>query len=494
MRKRPFLQDANAIGKPSQDRFGRSAFAAMIARIVRTQGDLGLVVIAVEGAWGEGKSSVLAMAAREYRRDPRNRVVTIAAWRTSNQDQFLANLSWSISTALRRDWQTATLPIAFARLLRQPLPIVIAIFAPLLYIAAMVALPNLRGWTHYIADMKPEDIAASVGLFGLPALAWLFAKVSAPISERLAVFFGTDRSGGVGAAEQFAEEFDVLGAAQPRGTRFLILVEDLDRCTPAHVTDVLSAIAQLSSHPKAGRLAFLLAYDRAVLLESIEQDAVKHLPESKRKSQAVDYLKRVVQLELPLPRPISGVPGAELSSVPRFPTLVRGLLVSAALVAAIVHFLSADAAARVSALTAVGVTVAFGVEWLIGFYMRCRLGHLRLNDWEQAVAAAEPWLEGNLRSRARTLNHAAAALLLRSGSGLTAWEAVSIAAIEAKHPEAFGPEELARTLPTEALDLAHAFRSTKLTETIGEMSAAGHRTEHFTNAAKLLAVVGSYKR
>ncbi len=492
------LAEANPVRRLSDDRLDRADFARAIAAIVRAPRNNGLVVIGVEGPWGAGKSSVLSMAASELARDRRNRIVTISAWRTSSQDQFLSNLSYSLTTALRRDWQSAPWRIALAKLLRQPLLMVMAIFLPVFTLAALVVFPDVRAWVKGVVETDPKKLAASLGLFGLPLLAFAFSKLSQPALDGFKRLLGSVKMDTIGALERFAFDFDVLAAAQPKGSRFVVLVEDLDRCAPGHLTDVLSAVAQIWAHPKSDRIAFLLAYDRAVILKSLAQGAVKHLVETEQdqaRDLAADYLDRVVQLELPLPDAGESEGIRQPWSWPLVPAAVRGAVYSIAVVLFGLFCLAADPTRYIAGWALAVIALLFFVDLIGSWLCRPVIEDASPNDWREAAKAAAKWLAKEpLRVRARILNRAGAALNLRQGLGLTSWEAISIATLATRWPHAFGVGSLAASRGGPPLDIQRHFREAQVTKAIEEMAAASLEVSHFRDADKLHAVVSTFSR
>jgi hypothetical protein len=489
------LADANPVRRARDDRFNRSAFARTVAAIVGARRNTGLVVVGIEAPWGEGKSSVLGMAAEQLTKQGRNRQVTVSAWRTTSQDQFIANLAYALATAVRRDWRLASLQIGWARLYRQSLPVQIAIFTPLLYMCALVLVPEVRGWTRAIVD-DPKKFAEGLGLFGLPLIALLFSKASQPALEGIRVMLGNTKADAIGSLERFAFDFDVLAAAQRPGSRFVVLVEDLDRCQPSHVLDVLSAIAQIEGHPKADRIAFILAYDRPKLVTSISGALKKDDAKKDADALADDFLDKIVQLEIPLPSAVrtAAAPKREWS-IPRLPTILHGVLTSFAFVSLAVGLVTAGSLSTIS-LRLGGAVLGFMVlEAVIRLLFRSKVAETVPGDWQEAVEQIQPWIDPlPLRGQTRVLNRAAAALILRSETGLTTWEALSVAALATRWPGSFSPTLLAPAIGHGPLDIGKAFQKAEVTEVIRDMETKALPIGHFTDARKLHSVLTSFKR
>ena len=488
------LLHGTAVRRPADDRFGRWPFAQAIARIVRDPYSRGLLVVGIEGPWGSGKSSTLQLVADELTRDGRNREVMVSAWRTSGQEQFLANLSYALATSVRRDWRGAFWRIAWAKLRRQSLPTQIAVFTPILYLLALLMLPEVRGFSRVISD-NPKKWIEGLGIFGLPFLGYVFSKLSQPAVDSLRTMFGGTKAESIGAMERFAYDFDVLAAAQPARTRFVVIVEDLDRCPPSHVLDVLSAIGQLEAHPQADRIAFLLAYERTKLLKSVGEAVAKDAAATAQSEAAQDYVEKIVHLELPLPDLLPVTAATNPGRSPRLTTVARGFLVSVMFVAAAVARLAGSWANLIAAWTIVLILVGFAIEFVVGWLMTVPRHSFDPGDWQAAEAAVGPWLQAlPLRQRARVLSRARVALLMQDGSGLTAWEAVSTATLASRWPDRFSREKLKEMIGVRAIDPATHFQLQDLADAIAAMDAAPLGGAHFRDPAKLHAVVSTFKR
>ncbi len=489
----PLLHDT-PVRRPADDRFGRWPFAQAIARIVRDPYNKGLLVLGIEGPWGSGKSSALQLVAGELTRDARHREVTVSAWRTSGQEQFLANLSYALATAVRRDWRGAFWRIAWAKLRRQSLPMHVAVFTPILYLLTIFMMPEVRGFSRVISD-DPKKWIEGLGIFGLPVLGYLVSKLSQPALESVRTMFGGTKVESIGALERFAYDFDVLAAAQPTGTRFVVLIEDLDRCPPSHIIDVLSAIGQLEAHPRADRIAFLLAYERTKLMKSVGEAIAKDLGGDAQSEVAGQYVEKIVQLELPLPDLVPATIAGNPSRSPRLPTVARGFLISVLLVAAAIARLADPQVNQAAAWTVVLILLAFTVEFVVGWCMKAPRQLFVPAGWKAAEAAIGPWLEAlPLRQRTRVLSRARAALLMQDGNGLTAWEAVSTAALASRWPVRFGREKLKAMIGVSAIDPASHFELQELADAIQAMDSTPLGGAHFRDPAKLHAVVSTFKR
>src|SRR5580693_5882398 len=75
---------------PKHDRFGRLPFAQRVAQTLALREDPSSIVIAIHGAWGEGKTTVLAYIDSELRRfHPKLVCVRFNPWRFTDESALL---------------------------------------------------------------------------------------------------------------------------------------------------------------------------------------------------------------------------------------------------------------------------------------------------------------------------------------------------------------------------------------------------------------------
>ena len=93
-----------AISSQAEDEFGRQPYAVHAAQRIRaghTWDDS--VVYGLTGAWGSGKSSMVAMIVEEIRKDRQWRIARFTPWATGDVTGLLGDFFVSLSTALPAD-------------------------------------------------------------------------------------------------------------------------------------------------------------------------------------------------------------------------------------------------------------------------------------------------------------------------------------------------------------------------------------------------------
>jgi KAP family P-loop domain len=109
----------------------------------------------------------------------------------------------------------------------------------------------------------------------------------------------------------------------------VVFVDDLDRCSPRHIVDVVEAINQIFNSSDRAKCAFVLGMDRDMVAAGIEVaygDTIARLPQSRRENFGYTFLSKLVQISVTLPQPTEeGVnrlldsivgPGAEAGGAP----------------------------------------------------------------------------------------------------------------------------------------------------------------------------------
>lgn len=249
------------ISAPAQDRLGRAAFAEHAARLIDENHTAdSSVVYGLEGPWGSGKSSVIALitafltsactstleGAAGDPEDDRWRVVPFTPWATSGTEALLAEFFAALATAAPEAGK--------AQALRDKI-------------------------TGYADIARP--IAALIPFVGTGLV-----EASRTVEERLRKPWNV-------AFAEVAEELRQLR------TPILIVVDDIDRLQPAELLDLLKVVRLLGRFPGVD---FLLAYDEQTLVETL-QDPTRGQVSSAR---ARAFMEKIVQYPLSMPPLLTG--------------------------------------------------------------------------------------------------------------------------------------------------------------------------------------------
>lgn len=243
------------------DALGFRAYAQTLADAAR-ESDQPLT-IGIFGEWGTGKSSLMYMVAETLRQHETIVTVECNAWQFQHEDQPLFPL---IASVIRRfdDYRSG-----------QPR-----------------ALHAMLGHLKQAADDAVSGAEEQ----------WPITQVSAAPVDM------PDRLDRLLDNSQYAKAFQLLSEIEvPKGWKFVVFVDDLDRCSPERAVRLLESIKLVLDQPG---FVFVLGVSRAVIEE--------HLTHLYREVMGVtnfsgtSYLEKLVQLPFPIPSHrdrISGLAG-----------------------------------------------------------------------------------------------------------------------------------------------------------------------------------------
>lgn len=232
-----------------EDQLNRTPFArTAVAALRKTSASSGFV-LSIEGAWGSGKTSTLAIIQELLEREsPSAVVVHFNPWLVGDRDsllsQFLAQLAAALSlTDSAEDAKKVAKAIrAYSKAFD-----------------VLKILPGAEPWTSMTQ--------------------WVFEKVGI-FSESVAVL----KSKGL---EQ--KKSQVQDALKKLERPVIVFVDDVDRLFPGEVFEMIRIVKAVGELPRVG---YVLAWDQAYVTQALENAKIP---------QAETYLDKIVQARLTLP-------------------------------------------------------------------------------------------------------------------------------------------------------------------------------------------------
>lgn len=324
------------------DWFGYGDIADGLVRLIEGEGTATPLTIAISAPWGAGKTSLLRLVEdrvvrqRIDRHEPPTIVVWFNAWMHDGAPSLSAALAADIArraTRCRSVWIRLRHPLPTSMLSPKErarrrfwFGVVAFVFAIAIYplVSKSVAPPG-------------SDATEIRAWFGASAVAWfallwgisvLWPRVRRSVAA-VAAFVDDPRSAAAtGSMTEVSDQLGVLireaqdGVRRAWGAkqqpRFLVVVDDLERCQPPKAVDMCEVAAQLLDHP--GVITMLVG-DLRVIASSAE---LKYRDAASQSSDDADfaaggwghaYLQKVVQFVLELP-PISKERLRRLGSAP----------------------------------------------------------------------------------------------------------------------------------------------------------------------------------
>ena len=296
----------------SEDRLNFEPLVRALVRFLDNRGTKPPVVLAINGPWGSGKSSLMSMLSTELEKTGRFRIAWFNAWQYQKQEQILAAFLKSVAGELSKVWGPwLSLRLAWARFRRADFTDLILIFLPIFLIVLALAVPEIA---DRLADPKDGKTPPPSLAGGLEAILYVLggggllaqARKILPFQFSLKwLFAGSDLSGKLGFLDEFQSEFRLYREAVGRD-KFLIIIDDLDRCNPDAVVEVLKTVNLIvNGDTGPGKTFFILGFDERYIIQSIEQDFkdFAKLDERGAGSFGRDYLKKIVTVSLSVPVP-----------------------------------------------------------------------------------------------------------------------------------------------------------------------------------------------
>jgi KAP family P-loop domain len=378
------------------DRFGYRDIADGLARLIEGEETATPLTIAVSAPWGAGKTSLLRLVENRVvrQRIKRGEAPTIVVWFNAWMHDAAPSISAALAADVARHATHCRDPLVR---LWHPLPtsmlspqertrrrvwlagVALVIAVAIYFLAHGLIGPSLT----QVAKVQAALGASVAGWFVLAwGLSFLWPRVHKSVAA-VAAFVDDPRSAAAtGSMSQVAAQLGELidearaGVRRAWGVkqrpRFVVVVEDLERCQLPKAVDVCEVVAQLLDHP--GVITVLVG-DLRVIAASAE---VKYKEAAERFGQDPDFaadglgrffLQKVVQFELELPPipewrlrelvrsapPTASIYGSKTDRRTPMPSLLRrserSLLGSAATLAALIAipvFILVDPAEKLS--------------------------------------------------------------------------------------------------------------------------------------------------
>lgn len=287
--------------------------------------------IAIDGAWGTGKSSLMDMMA-ERLDDLGVPTIRYNAWLYGAEGTTWAAIATTVIQQAFQHKKTVRGKIGLAvRLIRARylsslnddvrrgagtiqrlnvswLEVRKSAARFLLYLGGAIALFSLGAFILTHLDIM-DDAVAAVSVFGTVLIAAIDRLVRQSTNLRLGQYVrSANYQQRLGFLHEFRQDFTQVVAAittDPRDTyhRLVIFIDDLDRCLTSQIADVVEAISGVLDTPNC---VFVIGMETRVVAASLEvryQDISQHLGGDSGLTMGYNFLEKIVQVSFRLPQP-----------------------------------------------------------------------------------------------------------------------------------------------------------------------------------------------
>jgi energy-coupling factor transporter ATP-binding protein EcfA2 len=256
------------------------------------------ITIAIYGAWGSGKSSLMNILEKilPYK------TIRVSVWNFANEEEVWKAFLQSLLLKVREKMRWTQRIVFHAKLLWHRLN-----WAESLKLLCGIATAVVPVYlTLWVAQEPGQKVAGWAGIIVGPLVGWYWflRPYISSVQERakvdLAKLVGTSPlKERVSLIDEFKPYFkDMITSLAGRNGRVVVLVDDLDRCPQDRIMQVLDAIKLFLDIPNC---VYILGLDRDI----VEQAVRTRFSEYKDKddlSEAKDYLEKMVTLPFELPQ------------------------------------------------------------------------------------------------------------------------------------------------------------------------------------------------
>lgn len=241
------------IKSPGDDKFGFNSLAEAIAESISEMKSPEGTVIAINGPWGSGKSSLINLVRHHLGNSPKKDDLTIVdfkCWWFRGQEALTIAFFHELCSAMESSGEAAKKAVS-------------EIGAQLLRTASPLA-------------------GAILNVTGGPGVGEIVSTLMRSIGD----FIEQDET-----VEKLHKKLSDALSADPK-RRYLIIVDDIDRLSPDEAMLIFRLVKSVGGLPN---VMYLLAYDRKV--------AEKIVTEHYRSEEGAHYLEKIVQASFDLPMP-----------------------------------------------------------------------------------------------------------------------------------------------------------------------------------------------
>ncbi|WP_414446777.1 P-loop NTPase fold protein [Burkholderia sp. 22PA0099] len=256
------------------DLYGRKNFAEQLSVLLTLPPSSPGIVVGIEGAWGSGKSTVVRYIVDALKGSPNEApiIVEFNPWMLAGADALVEALLTELATGIGAG--------AGKKKAKTALEVTGKILG---YVGLLRHLKYLK----YVPGISLAGVAAEAVGTALHDAGKVASKAATAADDAKKVIEEAEKLVSVksGLTERKQE---VVKALEDLDQSILVVVDDLDRLTPDEIKAVFRTIKAVADFP---RVAYLLAYDREIVSESLGGGLI---------AGGDAYIEKIVQVAYPI--------------------------------------------------------------------------------------------------------------------------------------------------------------------------------------------------
>jgi len=256
------------------DLYGRKPFAERLGQLLVLPPDSPGIVIGIEGPWGSGKTTVVRYIVESLKKavDEPPIIVEFNPWMLAGADALVEALLTELASGIGMDSGKKKVK------------------------ASLEAAGKILGYAGLLRHLKYLKYVPGVSLVGVAADTVGTALHEAGEAASKAATAADNAKKVVEEAEKLVavkvglaqRKKEVIKALKKLNRSIVVVVDDLDRLTPDEIKAVFRTIKAVADFP---RVAYLLAYDRNVISESLGGGPI---------AGGDAYIEKIVQVAYPI--------------------------------------------------------------------------------------------------------------------------------------------------------------------------------------------------
>lgn len=231
-----------------QDKLSRKGFSEIAVKALRNASSDSGLVLSIEGEWGSGKTSTLAIIEKLLKKDESTLVIHFNPWLIGEKDALLHHFLSQLASAIKLNDHSKTAKRAVKEIKAYSKAFDLVKF-----------IPGAEPWATIIKSVidATGDVSQSIAEYKTPDI------------------------------ETYRNT--VKMALQKLKRPIVIFIDDIDRLFPSEVFEMVRIIKAVGDLPY---VAHVVAWDSAYVSSSLEKLGIPH---------AHSYLDKIVQIRMPLP-------------------------------------------------------------------------------------------------------------------------------------------------------------------------------------------------
>jgi hypothetical protein len=330
---RPVALSDSAISDVSQDRLGFTPYVEAVAEFILAEQTRPPLAIAINAAWGQGKTSFMNMLDGQLKRAAAGTTTRVATtwfnpWKYSEPEQvwgaFVANVTRCLRANLTREQSWRFRWDRFREKWRRhaDFAFVLRLLVAAAFLVMVLGLFFTMKWTEFSGVFAGEKNIASalykavtetdlggwwyvlVGPFMLLILLYGYTALTKSLGLNLLEYVEkTDFKDKIGTLSQFEHEMARLADAVPEDLKVVVFIDDLDRCNGKVLGEIIEAL-QLADVSRT--CIFVMGMDLQIVANAIETDRPELAGSAGRVASmehggGYKFLEKIIQARLTLP-------------------------------------------------------------------------------------------------------------------------------------------------------------------------------------------------